>query len=117
VEHFPSRRGESDAAALIPSVPRPNRCGRAAAGCRACPLWRPALRPSSGGLKRARLMLIARQPGDREDVEGIRSSGPPGDPGRTLEQAGINRATPTSPMCQHFKRDAEAAANPSGAPR
>ena len=41
----------------------------AAAGCTACPLWRTGTQTVFGeGLKRAELLLVGEQPGDREDL-------------------------------------------------
>jgi DNA polymerase len=52
---------------------------RAAQGCRGCPLYEDATQTVFGaGLKRARLMLVGEQPGDREDLEGKPFVGPAG---------------------------------------
>jgi uracil-DNA glycosylase family protein len=63
------------------------------AECRACELYRDAMRAVPGeGSTRARAMLIGEQPGDREDVEGKPFVGPAGRLlDRALEQAGIER--------------------------
>ena len=66
---------------------------KAAAGCRACPLWRTGTRTVFGeGPAAAKLMLVGEQPGDREDVEGHPFVGPAG---RVLDEAlttaGIDR--------------------------
>jgi uracil-DNA glycosylase len=78
----------------------------AAAGCRACPLWRDATQTVFGaGPARANLMLVGEQPGDREDREGMPFVGPAGlllD--RALEQAGIDpAATYKTNVVKHFK--------------
>jgi DNA polymerase len=61
--------------------------------CRACDLWEGATQAVMGeGARRAHLMLVGEQPGDREDVEGHPFVGPAGkilDQG--LERAGIAR--------------------------
>src|SRR3982751_3599832 len=58
---------------------------RAAAGCRGCPLGADATQTVFGaGPRKAELMLVGEQPGDREDVEGEPFVGPAG---RILERA------------------------------
>jgi uracil-DNA glycosylase len=65
----------------------------AAAGCRGCHLWRGATQTVFGeGLKKARVMLVGEQPGDREDRAGRPFVGPAGrELDRGLEAAGIVR--------------------------
>jgi uracil-DNA glycosylase len=65
---------------------------RAAAECRACPLWKDATQTVFGeGTRNARLMLVGEQPGDREDVEGEPFVGPAGKLlSRALERAAID---------------------------
>jgi DNA polymerase len=76
---------DSGAAAMIPERPTLPRLRAAAADCRACPLWKDATQTVFGeGLKKARLMLIGEQPGDREDREGKPFVGPAG---RILDEA------------------------------
>jgi Protein of unknown function DUF72 len=44
---------------------------RAAAECRGCPLWKDATQTVFGaGPRKAELMLVGEQPGDRQDIEG-----------------------------------------------
>ena len=64
-----------------------------AAGCRRCELWERATQTVFGeGPVPAPLMLVGEQPGDKEDIEGIRSSAPPGGSSRdVLGRAGIDR--------------------------
>jgi DNA polymerase len=66
---------------------------KAAAGCRACPLWRNATQTVFGeGRKRSRLMLVGEMPGDREDREGRPFVGPAGrELDKALEAAKIDR--------------------------
>src|SRR5213593_4360244 len=72
-------------APLVPPKPTLKKLQEAAAGCRACPLWKTGTQTVFGeGLKRARLMLIGEQPGDREDIEGHPFVGPAG---RILDEA------------------------------
>ncbi len=65
----------------------------AADGCRGCDLWKNATQTVFGdGARKAMMMLVGEQPGDREDVEGKPFVGPAGrilDEG--LEAAGIAR--------------------------
>jgi uracil-DNA glycosylase family protein len=83
----------SGADALIPDRPSLKSLREAAAGCRACPLWKTGTQTVFGeGLKKARLMLVGEQPGDREDIEGHPFVGPAGRIlDEALEQAGIER--------------------------
>jgi uracil-DNA glycosylase len=94
------------AEALIPDRPTLKSLRQAAAGCRACPLWENATQTVFGeGLKRARLMLIGEQPGDREDIEGHPFVGPAGRIlDETLEQAEIERGDAyITNVVKHFK--------------
>jgi DNA polymerase len=65
----------------------------AAAGCRACDLWKNATQTVFGeGSQGAGMMLVGEQPGDREDIEGKPFVGPAGRLlDRALEEAGIDR--------------------------
>jgi DNA polymerase len=52
---------------------------KAAAGCRACPLWEDATQTVFGaGATKARVMLVGEQPGDQEDRQGLPFVGPAG---------------------------------------
>jgi uracil-DNA glycosylase len=96
----------SGADALIPERPTLDRLREAAAGCRACPLWKTGTQTVFGeGLKRARLMLVGEQPGDREDIEGHPFVGPAGRIlDQALEQAGIERGDAyVTNVVKHFK--------------
>lgn len=65
---------------------------RAAADCRGCPLWKDATQTVFGaGRRKAELMLVGEQPGDREDIEGEPFVGQAGSVlARTLESADID---------------------------
>ena len=78
---------------LIPERPTLERLREAVAGCEACELYKGTTQAVFGeGLKRARVMLVGEQPGDREDVEGHPFVGPAGRVlDRALEEAGIDR--------------------------
>jgi DNA polymerase len=78
----------------------------AARGCTACPLWRSGTQTVFGeGLKRAKLMLVGEQPGDREDLAGRPFVGPAGRLLRdALDEAGIDRSDVyLTNAVKHFK--------------
>jgi uracil-DNA glycosylase family protein len=94
------------AAELIPPRPTVSRLREAAAGCTACPLWKPATQTVFGeGPAKARMMLVGEQPGDREDIEGHPFVGPAGrELDRGLEAAGIERRDVyLTNVVKHFK--------------
>jgi DNA polymerase len=75
-------------------------------GCRRCDLWKPATQAVFGeGLKRARVMLVGEQPGDKEDLAGRPFVGPAGrELDRGLETAGIDRKDAyVTNVVKHFK--------------
>jgi DNA polymerase len=78
----------------------------AAAGCRACPLWRTGTQTVFGeGAASATVVLVGEQPGDQEDRAGRPFVGPAG---RVLDEAlaaaGIDRtATYVTNAVKHFK--------------
>ena len=65
----------------------------AAAGCRGCHLYKGATQTVFGeGTRKAQVMLVGEQPGDREDIEGQPFVGPAGALlDRALREAGIER--------------------------
>jgi DNA polymerase len=78
----------------------------AAAGCRACPLWKAGTQTVFGeGTQNAEVMLVGEQPGDREDIEGRPFVGPAGRLlDEALEEAGIDRsAAYLTNAVKHFK--------------
>jgi uracil-DNA glycosylase len=96
----------SSAVELIPERPTLPKLREAAADCRACPLWEDATQTVFGeGLKRARVMLVGEQPGDREDIEGKPFVGPAGRIlDQALEEAGIDRGDAyVTNVVKHFK--------------
>ncbi len=96
----------SGAEALIPDRPTLPTLRSAVQECRACPLWEGATQAVFGeGLKKARLMLIGEQPGDREDREGKPFVGPAGRVlDEALEEAGIERRDAyVTNAVKHFK--------------
>lgn len=94
------------AAPLVPAKPTVNKLRQAAAGCRACDLWRRGTQTVFGeGSSRARVMLVGEQPGDREDLEGRPFVGPAGRIlDASLEKAGIDRRDVyVTNVVKHFK--------------
>jgi uracil-DNA glycosylase family protein len=78
----------------------------AAAGCKACPLWKTGTQTVFGeGPERAEVMMVGEQPGDREDVEGRPFVGPAGALlDRALEEAAIDRdRVYMTNVVKHFK--------------
>src|SRR5687768_13761510 len=66
---------------------------RAAADCKACPLWKPATQTVFGeGKPHAGIMFVGEQPGDKEDLVGRPFVGPAGQLlDRALAEVGIDR--------------------------
>lgn len=78
----------------------------AAKTCRACPLWKLGTQTVFGeGPKRARILFVGEQPGDKEDLAGEPFVGPAGKLlDRALADAGIDRATVyVTNAVKHFK--------------
>jgi uracil-DNA glycosylase len=96
----------NDATPFLPEKRTLSALREAAAGCRGCHLWRGATQTVFGeGLKRARVMFVGEQPGDKEDVAGKPFVGPAGrELDKGLEAAGIRRdeAYVTNAV-KHFK--------------
>jgi DNA polymerase len=78
---------------LVPPNARISTARLAAAGCRACELWRHATQTVFGeGPANAPLMLVGEQPGDQEDLAGHPFVGPAGRVlDEALAEAGIDR--------------------------
>jgi uracil-DNA glycosylase len=96
----------STAAELLPERLSLLALREAAAGCRACPLWKTGTQTVFGeGLKRAEAMFVGEQPGDREDREGRPFVGPAGRLlDEALEEAGIDRSLAyVTNVVKHFK--------------
>lgn len=91
---------------LIPPGRGLHKLRQAAAGCRACPLWRDATQTVFGaGPANARVMLIGEVPGDQEDRAGEPFVGPAG---RLLDdavdEAGLERrGIYVTNAVKHFK--------------
>jgi uracil-DNA glycosylase family protein len=96
----------NDATPFLPERRSLDSMRTAAAGCRGCHLWRGATQTVFGeGLKRARVMLVGEQPGDKEDIAGKPFVGPAGrELDRALEAAGIARDEAyVTNVVKHFK--------------
>jgi uracil-DNA glycosylase len=94
------------AAPLVPSAPTLAKLRKAAADCRACPLWQTGTQTVFGeGSDDARIMFVGEQPGDQEDVEGRPFVGPAGKLlDRALDDAGIDRRLAyVTNVVKHFK--------------
>jgi DNA polymerase len=94
------------AAPLVPNRPTLRSLREAAAGCRACPLWKTGTQTVFGeGARTARALLVGEQPGDREDREGRPFVGPAGRLlDSALEEAGIDRSLAyVTNVVKHFK--------------
>jgi len=99
-------RRVDDATPFLPERRTLGALREAAAGCRGCHLWRPATQTVFGeGLKRARVMFVGEQPGDKEDLAGRPFVGPAGkELDKGLEAAGIARDEAyVTNVVKHFK--------------
>jgi uracil-DNA glycosylase len=96
----------NDATPFLPERRTLSSLREAAAGCRGCHLWRGATQTVFGeGLKRARVMFVGEQPGDKEDLAGKPFVGPAGrELDKGLEAAGIARDEAyVTNVVKHFK--------------
>jgi uracil-DNA glycosylase len=102
----PPRLQVDSAAGLIPERPTLDSARRAAAGCRACELWRTGTQTVFGeGKLEAEVMLVGEQPGDQEDLAGRPFVGPAGGVlDKALDEVGIDRTTVyVTNVVKHFK--------------
>jgi len=91
---------------LIPERPTLPRLRDAASRCTACHLYKGATQTVFGeGTRKAQVMLVGEQPGDREDIEGEPFVGPAGKLlERALEEAGVSRGDVyLTNVVKHFK--------------
>ena len=96
----------NDATPFLPDRRTLSALREAATGCRGCHLWRGATQTVFGeGLKRARVMFVGEQPGDKEDLAGKPFVGPAGrELDKGLEAAGIARDEAyVTNVVKHFK--------------
>jgi uracil-DNA glycosylase len=99
----------STAAPLVPEHPTLPSLRRAAAGCRACPLWERGTQTVFGeGRAGAQVLFVGEQPGNEEDLAGHPFVGPAGRLlDRALEAAGIDRRSAyVTNAVKHFKWEA-----------
>jgi uracil-DNA glycosylase family protein len=102
----PSRKPPVSAAALIPNRPTLPKVRDAAAGCKACPLWKRGTQTVFGeGRRGSTIMFVGEQPGDQEDRTGRPFVGPAGrELDRALAEAGLDRAEVyVTNVVKHFK--------------
>jgi DNA polymerase len=97
------------AAAPVPETRNLPKLREAAAGCKACDLWKTGTQTVFGeGLKSAEIVFVGEQPGDNEDLAGKPFVGPAGrvfDEG--LAAAGIDRRLAyVTNAVKHFKWEA-----------
>jgi DNA polymerase len=101
---------DDTAAPLVPPRPSLKKLREAAAGCRACPLWKTGTQTVFGeGSPRAEAMFIGEQPGDQEDKAGHPFVGPAGKLlDQALAEAGIDRSLAyVTNVVKHFKWKAQ----------
>jgi DNA polymerase len=94
------------AAPLVPLRPTLPRLREAAAGCKACDLWKRGTQTVFGeGARNAPVMFVGEQPGNDEDLAGHPFVGPAGKLlDRALEEAGIDRGQAyVTNVVKHFK--------------
>jgi uracil-DNA glycosylase family protein len=94
------------AAPLVPLRPTLAALRKAAAGCRACPLWKRGTQTVFGeGRRDARIVLVGEQPGNDEDLAGRPFVGPAGRLlDEALAEAGIDRRLAyVTNAVKHFK--------------
>jgi uracil-DNA glycosylase len=97
---------QSTAAELIPPRPTLTTLREAAAGCRACDLWKLGTQTVFGeGARDAKVMFVGEQPGDKEDLSGKPFVGPAGAVlDKALLAAGIPREEVyITNVVKHFK--------------
>src|SRR5438270_7745957 len=102
----PAKAVLETAAPLVPPRPSLASLREAAAGCKACDLWRRGTQTVFGeGAKRAVAMFVGEQPGNEEDLAGRPFVGPAGRLlDKALEEAGIDRSrTYVTNVVKHFK--------------
>jgi uracil-DNA glycosylase len=101
---------DDTAAPLVPPRPSLKKLREAAAGCRACPLWKTGTQTVFGeGSPRAEAMFVGEQPGDQEDRAGHPFVGPAGKLlDQALAEAGIDRSLAyVTNVVKHFKWKAQ----------
>ena len=104
---MPTRtRNGTTALPLIPRIATIANLRKAAAGCKACDLWKTGTQTVFGeGSQNSAVMFVGEQPGDREDLSGKPFVGPAGRLlDEALEEAGIDRKEIyVTNVVKHFK--------------
>jgi uracil-DNA glycosylase family protein len=103
-----SEQGElfGTAAVLVPERPSLPKLRDAAAGCKACDLWKTGTQTVFGeGARKAEVMFVGEQPGNDEDLEGRPFVGPAGKlMDKAMEEADIDRSLAyVTNVVKHFK--------------
>ena len=101
---------DEGAAPLVPARPTLKKLKEAAAGCKACPLWKTGTQTVFGeGSPKSEVMFVGELPGDQEDKAGAPFVGPAGKLlDRALEEAAIDRSsTYVTNVVKHFKWKAQ----------
>jgi len=97
---------DETAAPLVPERPTLRKLREAAAGCKACPLWKTGTQTVFGeGSPKAEVMFVGEQPGDQEDKAGRPFVGPAGKLlDKAMAEAGIDRSLAyVTNVVKHFK--------------
>jgi uracil-DNA glycosylase family protein len=103
---FETGATESTAAEFLPDTLTLPKLREAAAGCRACDLYKTGTQTVFGeGTQTAEVMFVGEQPGDQEDLQGRPFVGPAGQLlDRAMEEAGIDRSFAyVTNVVKHFK--------------
>src|SRR5437867_8892315 len=99
-------RDQGTAAPLVPSRPTLSKLKLAAAGCKACDLWKTGTQTVFGeGKPTSTVMFVGEQPGNQEDLQGKPFVGPAGNLlDKALAEAGIDRTKVyVTNVVKHFK--------------
>jgi uracil-DNA glycosylase len=94
------------AGVLVPERPTLPKLREAAAGCKACDLWKSGTQTVFGeGRREAEVMFVGEQPGNDEDLAGRPFVGPAGKlMDKAMEEAGIDRSLAyVTNVVKHFK--------------
>ena len=99
-------KAKESSAAPVPNSRDLNALSSAAKSCKACPLWMRGTQTVFGeGSRRAQVLFVGEQPGDKEDLQGRPFVGPAGALfDKALEAAGIDRSEVyVTNAVKHFK--------------
>jgi uracil-DNA glycosylase len=103
---FRTGEAEGTAAEFLPDTLTLPKLREAAAGCRACDLYKTGTQTVFGeGTTKAEVMFVGEQPGDQEDLQGRPFVGPAGKLlDRAMDEAGIDRSLAyVTNVVKHFK--------------